>query len=253
MRTATQRGLVPAILLVLSGTASAQERLGIALMPLWVTDARMVESAPRLEEFNRALSRVHEALALLGVRPTEYDLSASEQTETLECDKAAVHLQQQCFHERAGTVSIGALDAEGGIAPDFDGMSQLVGEIHEGGPGAGRINLYVLIMPEDWAWLGYPGIAQQWLYGDEGQRHWSNTGCKTITVMALPVLAHELGHCFGLMHNDKDDDYEIDLMLSSAGYKTWLKPSNIAKIRHHFREDVPPEAFGVQPKITLRP
>ena len=65
--------------------------------------------------------------------------------------------------------------------------------------------------------------------------HFSQQSCRILTSNALDVIAHELGHCFGLRHNEDDPNPGVDLMASGSGGRDWIKTSNRALVRRFFR------------------
>ena len=95
------------VLIAWIGDALAQDRLEIEIVPVWVTDPLM-QFSPSISELNDALSTLHQAMSVLGVRPNEYNLVLSEETEYLECSQATVLQAQTCSHERLGIIDISA-------------------------------------------------------------------------------------------------------------------------------------------------
>ena len=69
------------------------------------------------------------------------------------------------------------------------------------------------------------------------EHHWKNSSCRAWSILKLTIVAHELGHCFGLDHNEDTDDINFDLMHSTEfAYFDWLEDSNREIVQHHFRE-----------------
>ncbi|MYJ95277.1 MAG: hypothetical protein F4053_06750 [Proteobacteria bacterium] len=88
--------------------------------------------------------------------------------------------------------------------------------------------------------------------------HWSTMACTVWAHLLVPTAAHELGHCFGLLHNgaldvnntsigaaEPDCEYGYDLMAEpwSPFYTPTLNPNNRARVERHFRtlEEFEPE------------
>ena len=87
---------------------------------------------------------------------------------------------------------------------------------------------------------------------NRSEHHWTNSSCRAWTIPKLMTVAHELGHCFGLDHNEDTDDINFDLMHSTvSAYFDWLKDKNREIIQHHFRDDPPPVSLGVRPMVEL--
>ena len=234
--------IVARIFLLFPFAALAQERMELEIIPVWVTDPLM-QSVADLEELNDALSTVHKAMALLGVRPDEYNLTMSAHVERLECSEATTLVQQTCEHAQMGTV-----------VPTFESWSDFTKNIYPT-PVEGEYQLLVLILPDNWAWLGMSGLSWRWRYlPNLADAHWSNTSCRAWSVNELILMTHELGHCFRLGHNEDELDGEVDLMLTTPVYLDWLKPSNVAKVQYHFR-DMPPaiQAITARPTVELMP
>ena len=195
-----------------------------------------METAPALTELNRALSSIHEAMSILGVRPNEYNLVLSENIEYMECTEATVLAPQSCTHQRVGTVDTSASSWTAFIRAVY------------AEPDRGEHQLLVLIRPENWAWTSISGLALVWKTElVPAQHNWRSTSCRAWSINEVNYLAHELGHCFRLVHNEDDTNREIDLMLASPAYIDWLKPSNQSTVRHHFRP------VRIREETSLRP
>ena len=55
------------------------------------------------------------------------------------------------------------------------------------------------------------------------------------------LIAHELGHCFGLRHNEDDGTNEFDLMHKMPSpLLDYLKRSSRAIVQQHFCDDLDP-------------
>ena len=229
------------ILIAWMGDALAQDRLEFEIVPVWVTDPLM-QSSPSISELNDALSTLHQAMSVLGVRPNEYNLVLSEETEYLECSKATVLQAQTCSHQRLGMIDISA-----------EGWTEFIDSIYASLPQGGH-QLLILIQPDDWAWTGISGFARAWAWElDRTKHNWRTSSCRAWSINAVNYIAHELGHCFRLVHNEDDvNNYEIDLMLASPFIFDWLKGSNASIVRHHFRPViVTPEATMLRPQVEL--
>lgn len=82
------------------------------------------------------------------------------------------------------------------------------------------------------------GLAWRWSRIGE-TRHWTRSACRAWALHSEPVIAHELGHCFGLVHNEDDTDYGLDLMKSEYAHYHWVKDSNKNVVRDHFKYPIP--------------
>ena len=221
----------------------AEERLRIELLPVEVhmvsmIDGGAVNTPPNPSSLNSTMQTVHEALALLGVSPTHYDLVLSDlEPIVLWCTMAT-----QDLRDRHSCASAQLDDV-------FDDMSEFMirlGFVRNTPEYKGAALLGVLVLPEGFYWAHSTyGTNQWWSWvGFEPEdMHWSQTSCSIWSVPWLHVVAHELGHCFGLWHLTDDWNYDsddrIDLMAShSEGSNltvNWLKPSNVKRVQQHFR------------------
>ncbi|MCZ0951693.1 MAG: hypothetical protein OXQ89_19135 [Rhodospirillaceae bacterium] len=217
-----------------AASVQAQDRLEIEIVPVWVMEIYGQAEPPPMA-IPKALSTVHEALAILGVQPNEYNISVSERTEYLECSRKTMLWEQECDHYPHGT-----------LRTDTQSWSDFVRALPRS--GAGKIILWMFIRPTSWPWDGVRGIASRTVKVHEGvvYDHWSRRECRVLSIDTLNVIAHELGHCFLLDHNEDDMDYSIDLMQAYSSDYDWLKDSNKAIVRHYFRQKEPDPASSLR-------
>ena len=185
-------------------------------------------------KFTEMFVSTRRALYTLGVDPTEYDLRLGEIMQFLICDEATVLSEQTCLHFELGPI----LDLGNFV---YDLYDQKL-------PPMGIVHLHILLLESEVAWSGKLGVAwRAWRRGEEAIHHWSNTRCLAWALRSVSVIAHELGHCFRLKHNEDDTDYGLDLMKTTYTHFDWVKPSNLAIVRHHFRTPIPLSAVPTEP------
>ena len=107
--------------------------------------------------------------------------------------------------------------------------------------------MLVLVKSDRFPWNGGlmgRSVTITWAGWEPDTMHWSTMACSLWTHLHVITMAHELGHCFGLQHTGSADinydgsDNTIDLMATNwfGGQSSLLKPSNKARINHHFRD-----------------
>ena len=183
---------------------------------------------------------VHDAMDTLGVHPWNYNLKWSSHGGTdIVCSEADLLSEQRCEAYR-GRTSIG-------------NVMDYLNELNDGEmPLAGHIQLYVVLLGDSVAWRGKLGTARWQWWGDREDHHWSTTSCRAWSLHSVPILAHELGHCFHLRHNEDDLDFSfgLDLMVSYYTHYSWVKEYNRKKVDHHFRVMLPEQSvFRTQPQF----
>ena len=68
----------------------------------------------------------------------------------------------------------------------------------------------------------------------------------------MPPNVLQSVHCFHLEHNEQDSDYGLDLMVSHYTHYSWVKESNLEKVRHHFRLVAPEQSvFRMRPQTEF--
>lgn len=235
--------------------SSAGERLQVNLVPIVVLETGVAHASvtdpgafgDQLETLEPQLttmfSSVREAMLVLGVEPDEYDLNLGNMVHFLICDEAMTLAEQSCHHSELGRLS---------ELPDF------VNELYEQWYAPQRtIQFHVVILGGGVAWRGILGKAWRWRWEDDwSTHHWTNTACRAWALHSIPVIAHELGHCFALDHNEDDPDFGLDLMVSHYSHYHWLKDSNKEVVRHHFRHPNDVEelsyAHGAPLSVTIQ-
>lgn len=96
------------------------------------------------------------------------------------------------------------------------------------------------------------GVASRWFWGDDPSNldHWKTSACRAWALLSVPVIAHELGHCFGLAHNEDDGDGALDLMKSHYTHFDWVKLSNKQIVWNHFEGTVPDILLQSSPQMA---
>ena len=218
-----------------------EDRLKIEIVPIVVVDASIVdvpaeEIEARLEvtlvpQVATVFSEVHEALNLLGLGYHQYTLYYGDHVHIMVCEEATVHAEQTCIHGDLGTIA----DIDTFVIDLYDNEA----------PPRGTVQLNVLLLEKGVAWRGVLGVAKSWYWGSLSvDRHWTNRACRAWALHSAWVIAHELGHCFGLKHNEDDTDNGLDLMISHYAHFDWVKDSNKAIVQTHFRH--PPPAVSTR-------
>lgn len=240
--------------------ASDQERLQIEVIVLKVFDSAntvafgdlgpdLTGIPDRDSRQAQVLGDVHWALDVLKVGPGNY-LAMSEWPNeiihmlTLVCQKATLHHEQSCWSWTRNE-------------PITDWRNFIYDAYDREPASAGMVRLHVLDLPEDFPWGGLVGTAWRARWGPATNQRWNTSSCVAWAVNDPTVIAHELGHCFGLVHNEDDlGDSDLDLMYKSANsgtFGTWLKESNINKVRQFFGVPVllPVEALEARPTVEM--
>ncbi len=229
--------------------AFAQDRLQISLVPVWIyaeDAAGELRRAPE-QASDEAEEMMHEALSILGVRATEYELRVApeHQHQTLRCTQtlAGHGHPPECLHP---------YDQPNDWILTQDQIADLpyvmTGTRRNRASDQGNIEYFILLAPRDFAWGStHYGMNAWWSWSGFAPEdlHWSTTSCQIWSNAWLYNVAHELGHCFGLYHGDANgghdpnfdgEDNSMDLMSTGAHfYVTRLRPSNRNRVRHHFR------------------
>ena len=164
------------------------------------------------------------ALYTLGVWPHEYNLHLGDVMQFMVCSEASVGWEQECAHEELGLIS----DLPNFVYNLYDGEH----------PPLGTVQLSIILLEADIAWKGVLGLAWRW-WSRSAPKHWTNWTCRAWALNSEPVIAHELGHCFGLVHNEDDTDSGLDLMTSHYAHYDWVKDSNKDIVREHFKYPIP--------------
>ena len=238
------------LVLPISSESQAGERFLLEILPLeivWdasdgmacVTDCSDTMRYPPDTALPEAMNLVRSAMGLLGVREHEYDLVLSEhEPQRLACRMpSALEWGMSCQHE-----TLGAFDSWDSIKD----MMLKFGHSRKKGAHRGTAILGVLLLPDGFVWArSLYGVNKWWSWNgwEPEDLHWTTTSCAIWSAPWLSTLAHEIGHCFGLWHADdpaNDKNYDgmdnsVDLMGGSHLMTFNLRPSNAARVRHHFR------------------
>ena len=249
---------------VISQVFPEPQRLDILLIPVVVVGAADTRSFA-VEDYERekarvreaqlpsTLSTVRDALDMLGVMTGEYDLRPYDVTGLAICRKTRVLLAT------AGLECGSYIDGEGwipgneailqqmalfGMVQDLDDGMPLDEAVDKGAGSAmntprGYVILWVPLTPTTNWWSDrVVGEAFALIAVDWTEQHWSTSACAAWAVNKVVNIAHEMGHCFGLIHNQDDTrDRDFDLMRDDGaqGNREYLKDNNKAIVRHHFR------------------
>ncbi len=142
----------------------------------------------------KALAYVHDAMAILGVKPNEFYLRISDEVEYLECSRETTQMAQICTHN-----TYGRPDTYHGV----QSWNDLIAALPR--PSTFEvIKLWMLLRSQDWPWFQISGITSRTVvyrqcavYDHRTLRH-----CSIMAIEEVATIAHELGHCRSLVHND---------------------------------------------------
>ena len=236
---------------------SRSQRPDIAIVPIIAVDAmamrEIFESKGRegldaeyrsvyaqlWPQLTAMFSTVRDSMLVLGVQPTQYNLYLDNHVVVIQCTNATIHSEQQCNHGDTGAI---------------DDLPNFVHDLYDREtPSQGTVQLHILILQDGVSWKGTLGLAWHWWWvQDRSAWHWTNRACRAWALHSSPVVAHELGHCFGLEHNEENADATLDLMLSYYTHFDWVKDSNQVIVQQHFRYPIPESAPPtVQPQFEL--
>ena len=229
-------------------------RLEIQLVPVYVLDSDtlvdVLDDEALIEEIVLEISEevtpmfdnVRRALEALGITFGRYNISLGDRFEFIECFRSRSSignvLPQDCWHGETGIIS----DWPNFVQDLYDGAN----------PSQRIVQLNILILQDGLPWTEVIGYTWRWWWGAD-QKHWTTSACRIWSLNELPVIAHELGHCFGLAHNeDEPFGYGADLMRSNPGYFDFLNELNSENVENYFRHP-PPEIsiLGVRPQVEL--
>ena len=228
---------------------SIEERLKIEVVPVLVVDESILKETSqeglldRLDQtlgpqLHETFATIHEAMTVLGLGYFHYTLHAGEHLHLLICSEATLYAEQVCEH------------GDLGIVTDWRNFAV---DLHDDrAPPRGTVQLYVLTLENRLSWNGTLGVAARWYWGDRNANHWTDRACRAWALQSMQVIAHELGHCFGLSHNEDDPDTGLDLMVSHYAHFDWVKEPNKDIVQEHFEHPPPlPAAIGAQPMMEL--
>ena len=189
-----------------------------------------------------SISMVHRAMEVLGIFHDEYNIRVSDDFPLMSCDTASALEAQSCDVPYTGYPH----SVISGWSPDTleSWTDFLKSQTHFPNgivPNVRQFKLLLLVIPEGWAVDGWLGVNQPWARTVDGVTggHWTQRACTAGVWVNSPnsmlTIAHELGHCFGLVHNEDDlSSYDIDLMLSTLGGNDFLHYTNQQRIRRQF-------------------
>lgn len=224
---------------------TSSERLNIEVVPVFVISedtAFTVLSTGNLDElealvenhwvplFTQMFVATRNAMLTLGVGPHEYNLQLGDLMQFMVCTEANLGVGQQCVHQELGEIT----DLPNFAYNLYDGQN----------PPLGTVQLSIMLLEENIAWNGVLGLAWRWYQTETLGGHWTNTACRAWALYSVPVITHELGHCFGLVHNENDADIGLDLMATHYAHYEWVKDSNLELVREHFEYPIPAGALS---------
>ena len=226
-------------LVVWAACAQAEERLEIEVVAISLYEETAGWWELRLTEPNKMVT-VHKALSMLGVAGSKVNVVWDRDVDDfahLRCTSGTILAETSCYHA-----------ATGEFITDWLGFAK---NLNDQVPPPGTVQLFILSPNRaEFVWnVPLLGAASRWWWGLElSERHWSNTACRAWAIHDVAVIAHELGHCFQLIHNEDDTDWGIDVMHSSQVLRhDFLKDSNQRIISHHFRREAPAARLAEQP------
>ena len=233
--------LATAVLLSIAGIAKANhERLLIELLPvpIWAGLSEVWTSGidSGRAESTAAMLAVHEAMLLLKVNRDEFDVVWHPDSHLLWCTYGTTQFISTCSSFQSGSE----------VVLSADEMRTLPQTLGYNTRPQGKILLAILLKTPGFPWdgglLGRASVST-WTGWDPQDMHWSTMSCLAWSHVDVLTIAHELGHCFGLVHNDSvyanldGADDTIDLMAANVSrYRSdRLKPSNQERIWQNFR------------------
>jgi len=95
----------------------------------------------------------------------------------------------------------------------------------------------VFLLEDEIGWSGTLGLAS-WARWNIDNPHRGNSSCRAWALHSVPIIAHELGHCFGLKHNEDDHGTELDLMQAHYSHVDWVKRDNKDIVADYFSPEV---------------
>lgn len=226
--------------------AHGQERLDfqIQLIAVVPVDASGIqrESLEYTMTPGEAIGMVHEAVEMLGIHPGEYSVTPRDEIKIMRCetplptDEGAQYCYFPSSEER---FDLNDRDSNN-INYDQGDTLQLPGQSGQEIFRQGTYTITLLLIPQRFALAKktYSGLAN-WFSWNNGT-HWQDRSCSAWanTLQGESIVAHELGHCLGLQHNDEDGSTVQDLMRPcSCGY-TYLHLENAGKIRAALSSDL---------------
>lgn len=234
------------------------ERLQIEIVPVFVESANGEHFfGPFDSDYFEALVNTHRAMELLGVEPWEYNLWLSAEDETIYCERATLLspvMGQSCLHETIGEIADwSSLPRELSLQSAY-----LNATVRSPNDVLGTVRLYLVMRPDEWVLaVGVAGSAMSNLEQLRApDHHWTNTYCWAWAVDEMILIAHELGHCFGLLHNEDDGTNKFDLMYKMPSLQLdYIKESNRTVVQQHFCDEwdpcIAPSSFHVDPAAPV--
>lgn len=251
------RLFVAILTLLLAYGIHAQDRLSIEVVPVYILpqgafsaqtrDQEHVEAMmPVPADADLAVRAVHEAMSILRVDGQQYDVFRStDRARILECTLATPGIPSTCGSLRAGNV-LSPINEFGMLELWLSlGFETSQNEPSKRDPGT--VLALILVKHPEFPWDGGIGgrtEVRRPIDTPVREMHWSTTTCSFWAHLHVTTIAHELGHCFGLLHNGPEDenfdgtDNTLDLMTTNGAFyhRKNLKLSNIARVIVHFRD-----------------
>ena len=247
------RVLVLLCLLIPLGTM-AQDRLHIEVVPVPTLGAKMVQgeaiavTADYDAAFEELYAGIDEALAVLGLQQDEYEVrvwtdEALLAELTIACDifarwKSAIGV---VIAGRTLPDAIGCHSNHGPFTTESESFSAATEKMVETFKAytalqLGKVYLFAILAPDELRWPGTAGNAIAYkAVSPKSQYPYLNQYCVAFATNRPIVIAHELGHCFGLSHNTGRERH--DLMYHAANRAFRLNESNKETVRRFFEGD----------------
>ena len=256
------RWLICFFLVILMGGAEAQvqfgspngERLIIEVVPVPTLGAKMVQgeaisvTADYDAAFEKLYAGIDEALAVLGLPQDEYEVRVWTDDAligelTIACDifarwKSAIGV---VIAGRTLPDAIGCHSNHGPFTTESESFAAATEKMVETFKGyttlqLGKVYLFSILAPDELRWPGTAGNATAYKsVSPKSQYPYLNHYCIAFATNRPIVIAHELGHCFGLEHNTGRERH--DLMYHAANRAFRLNESNRETVRRFFEED----------------
>ncbi len=252
--------LVPTLALIDVGQDSdnaevpieADDRLRIEIVPIIVQRSHrqrgewVFEQPPVLDATDQFIEDTHRALEVLDVRQDEYELALWQNQEgQINYFVIACRTFRKWIRALATPDAINCIWGEEQFSTERESFAAYTWNAYGAfventqPPKLGTIYLFALL-PEEVVgnnWYGTHGNARHLTIVDgeivpvAARAHYSNDFCVAFALNTPVIIAHELGHCFGLDHTT--GERWRDLMLDKAKKNFWLHDSSKTIVRSY--------------------